>query len=97
MQVKDSKVKSEPPNIVLPCFFFILSVILLLLRNLHTLFFYYMYTCSFIGVEKYIFVEKVTSKVIQFISKDVIISIEFHFKLVNNYFELYEKSNENFI
>ena len=22
MQVKDSKVKSEPPNIVLPCFFF---------------------------------------------------------------------------
>ena len=23
MQVKDSKVKSEPPNIVLPCFFYL--------------------------------------------------------------------------
>ena len=55
-----------------------------------------MYTCSF-GVEKYLFVEKVTKKVIQFLFKDVIISIKFHFKLVNNYFELYEKSNENYI
>ena len=69
MQVKDSKVKSEPPNIVLPCFFFILSVILLLLRNLHTLFFYYMYTCSFIEVEKYIFVKKVTSKLFNLFPK----------------------------
>ena len=56
-----------------------------------------MYTCSFVGVEKYIFVGKVTSKVIQFLFKYVIISIEFHFKLVSNYFELYEKSNENYI
>ena len=38
MQVKNFKVKSEPPNIVL-LFFFILLVIILLLRNLHTLFF----------------------------------------------------------
>ena len=53
-----------------------------------------MYTCSFIGVEKYIYFLKVNSKVIQFLSKDVIISIEFHFKLVSNYFELYKKSNE---
>ena len=52
MQVKDSKVKSEPINIVLFCFFFILLVILLLLRNLHILFFWYMYTCSFVGIEK---------------------------------------------
>ena len=50
MQVKDSKVKSELPNIVLP-FFFILLVILLLLRNLHTLFVLYMYTCSFVKNE----------------------------------------------
>ena len=56
-----------------------------------------MYTCFFIGVEKYIFVGNVTSKVIQFLFKDVIISIKFHFKLVSNYFELYEKSNENYI
>ena len=91
MLVKDSKVKSKPPNIVLPCFFFILLVILLLLRNLHILFFWYMYTCSFIGVEKYIFVWKVTSKVIDFISKNVIINIKFYFELLSNYFELYEK------
>ena len=56
-----------------------------------------MYTCSFIRVKKYIFVGKFTSKVIQFVSTDVIISVEFHFKLVSNYFELYEKSNENYI
>ena len=56
-----------------------------------------MYTCSFIGLGKDIFVGKVTSKVIQFLSKDIIISIEFHFKLVSNYFELYEKSNEKYI
>ena len=41
MQVKDSKVKNKPINIVLPCLFifFIFRVILLLLRNLYTLFF----------------------------------------------------------
>ena len=56
-----------------------------------------MYTCSFVRVEKYIFVGKVISKVIQFLFKDIIISIEFHFKLLSNYFELYEMSNENYI
>ena len=56
-----------------------------------------MYTYSFVEVEKYIFVEKVTSKVIQFLFKYVIISTEFHLKLVSNYFELYEKSNENYM
>ena len=55
-----------------------------------------MYNCSFIRIKKDIFVVKVTSKVIQFLFKDVIISIEFHFKLVSKYFELYEKSNENY-
>ena len=50
-----------------------------------------MYTCSFIAVKKDIFVGKVTNKVIQFLLKDVIISIEFYFKLVSNYFELCEK------
>ena len=56
-----------------------------------------MYTCSFIGVEKNIFVGNVTSKVIQFPFKYVIISIKFHFKLVSNYFEFYEKNNEKII
>ena len=97
MQVKDFKVKSEPTNIIFALFFFILLVILLLLRNLHTLFLLYMYLCSFVGVEKYIYFGKVTSKVIQFLFKYVIISFEFHFKLMNNYFDLYEKSNENYI
>ena len=50
-----------------------------------------MYTYFFIGVEKDIFIGKVTSKVIQFLLKYVIISIEFHFKLMSNYFELYKK------
>ena len=71
MQVmKDFKVKSEPTNIVLSffCFFFLL-VILLLLRDLHILFFVYMYTYSFVVVEKYIFVGNVTSKFIQLFSK----------------------------
>ena len=66
------------------------------MRNLHTLFFLYMYTCSSIGVKNDIFVGKFTRKVIQFLFKDVIISIELNFKLMNNYFELYEKSNENY-
>ena len=67
-------------------------MILLLLRNLHNLFFFlYMYTYFFIEVEKDIFIGKVTSKVIQFLLKYVIISIEFHFKLMSNYFELYKK------
>ena len=52
MQMKDSKVKSEPTNIVLPFFFNLTCIILLLLRNLHTFFFLYMYTCSFVGIEK---------------------------------------------
>ena len=56
-----------------------------------------MYTCFSIGIEKYIFVGKVTRKVIQFLSKDVIINTEFHFKLISNYFKLCEKSNENYI
>ena len=56
-----------------------------------------MYTCSSIGVKNDIFVGKVTSKVIQFLFKNVIISIELNFKLMNNYFELCEKSNENYI
>ena len=55
-----------------------------------------MYNYSFITVNKDIFVVKVISKVIQFLFKQVIISIDFHFKLVSNYFELYEKSNENY-
>ena len=70
---------------------------LTLIKKFIYLIFWYMYTCSFIGVEKYIFVGKIISKVIQFFFKDVIIDIEFHFKLVNNYFELYEKSNKNYI
>ena len=56
-----------------------------------------MYICSFVGVGKYIFFWKVTSKDIQLLFKYVIISIEFLFKLMNNYFELYEKSSENYI
>ena len=64
--MKDFKVKSERTNIVLFCLFLILFVILLLLRNLHTLIFWYIYTCSFVEVEKYIFVGKVISKVIHF-------------------------------
>ena len=40
---------------------------------------------------------KLLVKLFNFFFKYVIISIEFHFKLVSNYFELYEKSNQNYI
>ena len=91
--MKDYKVKSEHATTkysLCLLLFFILLVILLLLRNLRTLFFWFMYTYSFLEVEKYIFVVKVTSKVIQFLFKNIIISIEFYFKLLSNYSELYE-------
>ena len=52
-----------------PCSFFILLVILLLLKKITYLVFLYMYIYSFGGVEKCIFVRKVTIKVIQFLLK----------------------------